>query len=156
MTSGGLLSHAGVRRAEFAIPALILPNAEWVQSADGVTVHLEERHPGKTRKTDEGFWVSDSMESETVTVREGDIVLVWASQGIVSVMPMAGRHLEHAHELIRQVMSGEKLPADLELWLASLQLAVEAPPSRSFPIPSPWCWPRHCGTSRSILPFASS
>ncbi len=130
VTSGGLLSHAGVTTREFAIPALILPNAEWVQSADGVTVHLEERHPGKTRKTDEGFWVSDSMESETVTVREGDIVLVWASQGIVSVMPMAGRHLEHAHELIRQVMSGEKLPADLELWLASLQLAVEAPPQQ--------------------------
>ena len=130
VTSGGLLSHAGVTTREFAIPALILPNAEWVQSPDGVTVRLEESHPGKTRKTDEGFWVSDSMESESVTVREGDIVLVWASQGIVSVIPMAGRHLEHAHDLIRQVMSGEKLPADLELWLASLPHAMEARPQQ--------------------------
>ncbi|MFZ1643079.1 MAG: PEP/pyruvate-binding domain-containing protein [Candidatus Contendobacter sp.] len=130
VTSGGLLSHAGVTTREFAIPALILPHAEWVQSSEGVMVRLEERYPGRMRKTAEGFWVSDSMVSETVDVCEGDMVLVWASQGIVSIMPIGGDHLEQAHGLIQGIVSGEKTSIDLECWLASVPLGINAQDNR--------------------------
>lgn len=123
VTSGGLLSHAGVTTREFSIPALILPHAEWVQTAEGTTVRIEDRHPAGTRRTDEGFWVSDAMVSETVNVREGDMALVWASQGIVSILSMAGQHLEDARELMGRIMSGESSPDDLDSWLADLALA---------------------------------
>jgi protein-tyrosine-phosphatase/phosphohistidine swiveling domain-containing protein len=126
VTSGGLLSHAGVTTREFAIPALILSHAEWVQSSEGVMVRLEERHPGQIRKTAEGFWVSDSIVSETVEVHEGDMVLVLASQGIVSIMPMGGNHLERAHGLIQGMVSGEKTSVDLERWLANIPLGINA------------------------------
>jgi protein-tyrosine-phosphatase/phosphohistidine swiveling domain-containing protein len=126
VTSGGLLSHAGVTTREFHIPSLMLPNAEWIQSPEGLTVRLEERHPGKTRKTEEGFWVSDSVVSEMVTLREGDVVLVWASQGIVSIIPMAAQRLEQAHELILQIISGHQTTADLERWLADLAIAADS------------------------------
>jgi len=43
VTSGGLLSHAGVTTREFAIPALIIPHAEWLQSPKETVVRLEER-----------------------------------------------------------------------------------------------------------------
>ena len=122
VTSGGLLSHAGVTTRELAIPALILPRAEWVQSSEGVIVRLDERHPGIARKTDQGFWVSDSMVSQSVDVHEGDMVLVSASQGIVSILPVAGQHFEQAQEFIHDILSGDKTSADLEHWLA-------APPS---------------------------
>mgnify|MGYP001445048466 CR=1 FL=1 len=126
VTSGGLLSHAGVTTREFGIPSLILPHAEWVQSSEGTLVRIEERHPGKTTLTDEGFWVSESMVSETVDIREGCVVMVWASQGIASIMPMAGIPLEPLHKLIHQVVSGEKSPADLDAWLAAVPLAIDA------------------------------
>lgn len=124
VTSGGLLSHAGVTTREFAIPALILPHAEWVHSSTGVMVLLEERHPGQMRKTSEGFWISDSMVSETVEVREGDMVLVWASQGIVSIIPMEGDYLEQAHGLIQGIVSGDKTSVDLERWLATIPFDI--------------------------------
>lgn len=126
VTSGGLLSHAGVTTREFHIPSLSLPHAEWIHSPEGLTVRLEERHPGRMRKTEEGFWVSDAMVSETVTLREGDIVLVWASQGIVSVIPMAARRLEQAHELILAIVSGRRSVVDLERWLADLASAADS------------------------------
>ena len=56
VTSGGLLSHAGVTTREFAIPSLILRMREWMQSAEGTMVRVEEIHPGKTTLTEEGFW----------------------------------------------------------------------------------------------------
>ena len=130
VTSGGLLSHAGVTTREFGIPSLILPHAEWIQSAEGTVVRIEERRPGKTSRTDEGFWVSESMVSETIDIREGSVVMVWASQGIASVMPMAGIPLEPLHELIRRVASGAKSPADLEAWLNTVPLAVDAQHAR--------------------------
>ncbi|MFZ4535823.1 PEP/pyruvate-binding domain-containing protein [Propionivibrio sp.] len=131
VTSGGLLSHAGVTTREFGIPSLILPHAEWVQSAEGTMVRIEERHPGKTTLTDEGFWVSESMVSETFEIREGCVVMVWASQGIASIMPMAGILIEPLHKLIHQVVSGEKSPADLEAWLAAVPLAMDEQDSRA-------------------------
>ncbi len=124
VTSGGLLSHTGVTTREFAIPALIMPHAEWVQSAAGVVVRLEERHPGQMQKTAEGFWVSDSMISEIVEVHEGDMVLVWASQGIVSIMSMGKHHLEQVHGLIQRIISGENAAIDLERQLASVLLSI--------------------------------
>lgn len=74
VTSGGLLSHAGVTTREFGIPSLILPHAEWIPSPEGTVVRIEERRPGKTSRTDEGFWVSESMVSETIDIREGSVV----------------------------------------------------------------------------------
>lgn len=130
VTSGGLLSHAGVTTREFGIPSLILPHAEWIQSPEGTVVRIEERRPGKTSRTDEGFWVSESMVSETVDIREGSVVMVWASQGIASIMPMAGIPLEPLHKLIRRVASGEKSPADLEAWLNTVPLTIDAQHSR--------------------------
>ena len=130
VTSGGLLSHAGVTTREFGIPSLILPHAEWTQSAEGTTVRIEEIHPGKTTLTKEGFWVSESMVSETVEIREGNIVMVWASQGIASIMPIAGNPLEPLHKLIYQVVSGEKPPADLEACLNRVSSALENQDSR--------------------------
>lgn len=124
VTSGGLLSHAGVTTRECGIPSLIMPHAEWVQSADSVVVRLEERHPGKMQKTAEGFWVSDSMVSEVIEVREGDMVLVWASQGIVSVMSMGEHHLEQVHELIQGIISGKNTAIDLERYLANALLSI--------------------------------
>ena len=50
VTSGGLLSHAGVTTREFGIPSLILPHAEWLQSPAGNLVRIEERRPGKLRR----------------------------------------------------------------------------------------------------------
>jgi protein-tyrosine-phosphatase/phosphohistidine swiveling domain-containing protein len=126
VTSGGLLSHTGVTTREFGIPSLILPHAEWVQSSEGTLVRIEERHPGKTTVTDEGFWVSASMVSETFDIREGCLVMVWASQGIASIMPMAGIPLEPLHKLIHQVILGEKSAADLEAWLEAVALALDA------------------------------
>lgn len=120
VTSGGLLSHAGVTTREFGIPSLILPHAEWMQSSEGNIVRIEERHPGKTSMTDEGFWISESMVSETVDIREGSMVMVWASQGIASIMPVAEILLEPLHKFIRQVISGERSPADLEAWLTTV------------------------------------
>lgn len=130
VTSGGLLSHAGVTTREFGIPSLILPHAEWIQSPEGAVVRIEERRPGKTSRTDEGFWVSESMVSETVNIREGSVVMVWASQGIASIMPMAGIPLEPLHKLIRRIASGEQSPADLEAWLSTVPLAVDAQQTR--------------------------
>ena len=130
VTSGGLLSHAGVTTREFGIPSLILPHAEWVQSSEGNLVRIEERHPGKTTLTDEGFWVSEAMVSEAVEIREGSLVMVWASQGIASIMPIAGIPLEPLHKLIHEVVSGEKSPVDLEAWLAAVPLAREAQDTR--------------------------
>ena len=130
VTSGGLLSHAGVTTREFGIPSLILPHAEWMQSAEGTIVRIEEIHPGKTTLTKEGFWVSESMVSETVEIREGNIVMVWASQGIASIMPIAEIPLEPLHKLIYQVISGEKPPADLEAWLNRVSLALDNQDSR--------------------------
>ena len=130
VTSGGLLSHAGVTTREFGIPSLILPHAEWMQSAEGTLVRIEGRHPGKTAITDEGFWVSESMVSEVVDIREGSLVMVWASQGIASIMPIAGIPLEPLHKLIHQVVSGEKFPADLEAWLAAVPLDSDAQDTR--------------------------
>ncbi|NTW43895.1 MAG: hypothetical protein HGB14_05535, partial [Anaerolineaceae bacterium] len=124
VTSGGLLSHTGVTTREFAIPALILPHAEWLQSSKGVMVRLEERHPGQMKKTVEGFWVSDSMVSEIVEVHDGDMVLVWASQGIVSIMSMGEDHLEQVHGLIQGIISGENTAVDLERQLASILLDI--------------------------------
>jgi len=124
VTSGGLLSHTGVTTREFAIPALILPHAEWLQSSKGVMVRLEERHPGQMKKTVEGFWVSDSMVSEVIEVHDGDMVLVWASQGIVSIMSMGEDHLEQVHGLIQGIISGENTAVDLERQLASILLGI--------------------------------
>ena len=124
VTSGGLLSHAGVTTREFSIPSLILPHAEWVQSSAGNMVRIEERRPGKTFTTDEGFRVSESMTSETVDIREGSVVMVWASQGIASIMPMAEIPLAPLHKLIHRVISGESPPADLEAWLAAVPLTL--------------------------------
>jgi protein-tyrosine-phosphatase/phosphohistidine swiveling domain-containing protein len=130
VTSGGLLSHAGVTTREFGIPSLILPHAEWVQASAGTMVRIEDRHPGKTTLTDEGFWVSESMVSEAVDIREGSVVMVWASQGIASIMPMAGIPIEQLHKLIRQVVAGKKSPADLQAWLAAGPLAKDAQDTR--------------------------
>ena len=130
VTRGGLLSHAGVTTREFGIPSLILAHAEWLQSAEGTVVRIEERHPGKSTLTDEGLWVSESMVSETIEIREGDVVVVWASQGIASIMPTAGIPLEPLHELIQQVVAGEKSPADLGVWLSKVPLAGEAKEKR--------------------------
>ncbi len=130
VTSGGLLSHAGVTTREFGIPSLILPHAEWMQSAEGTMVRIEEIHPGKTTLTEEGFLVSESMVSETVEIREGNIVLVWASQGIASILPVAGIPLEPLHKLIHQVVSEGKPPADLQAWLNSASLALDNQDSR--------------------------
>ena len=130
VTSGGLLSHAGVTTREFGIPSLILPHAEWVKSSEGTIVRIEERHPGKTTLTDEGFWVSESMVSETLDIREGCVVMVWASQGIASIMPMAGIPLEPLQKLIHQVVSEEKSPADLDAWLTAVPLAMDARATR--------------------------
>lgn len=130
VTSGGLLSHAGVTTREFGIPSLILPHAEWMQSTEGSLVRSEERRPGKATLTGEGFWVSDSMVSETVDIFEGSIVMVWASQGIVSIMPMAGNSFEPLHKLIHQVVSGEKSPADLDAWLAVVSSGLGASDTR--------------------------
>jgi len=126
VTSGGLLSHAGVTTREFGIPSLIFPHAEWLQSPAGSMVRIEERRPGKTFLTEEGFRVSESMASETVDIREGSVVMVWASQGIASIMPMAELPLAPLHKLIHQVVSGETSPTDLEAWLASVSLPLGA------------------------------
>ena len=126
VTSGGLLSHAGVTTREFGIPSLILPHAEWVQSSEGNVVRIEEMRPGKPYMTDEGFWVSESRVSETVDIREGSVVMVWASQGIVSIMPMAEIPLESLHKVIHRVVSGEIPPADLAGWLATVPLSLGA------------------------------
>jgi len=119
VTSGGLLSHAGVTTREFSIPALIIPHAEWIYSEAGVMVRLEDRHPSQMRRTAEGFWVSDSMIYESVDVREGDLVLVWASQGMISIMPMNGKALEQVHGFIQDILSEKKTPIDLEKWLVT-------------------------------------
>ena len=126
VTSGGLLSHAGVTTREFGIPSLILPHAVWIQSSEGNIVRIDEKHPGKTSMTDEGFWVSESMVSETIDIREGSLVMVWASQGIASIMPVAEILLEPLHKFIHQVIAGEKSPADLEAWLATVPLTLGA------------------------------
>jgi len=126
VTSGGLLSHAGVTTREFGIPSLILPHAQWLQSSEGALVRSEERHPGKATLTGEGLWVSESMVSETVDIFEGSVVMVWASQGIVSILPMAGIHFEPLHKLIHQVVAGEKSPADLDAWVAAVPLCTGA------------------------------
>ncbi len=125
VTSGGLLSHAGVTTREFSIPAVILPHAEWTQSAEGrPMVRLEERYPSQMKKTVEGFWVSDSMISEVVEVHEGDIVLVWASQGVVSIVSMSEDHLEQIHGLIQGIITGENTAPDLEHRLAIILLGI--------------------------------
>jgi protein-tyrosine-phosphatase/phosphohistidine swiveling domain-containing protein len=126
VTSGGLLSHAGVTTREFGIPSLILLNAEWVQAPEGKLVRIEERHPGKTAVTDEGFWISDTMVSETVDIREGNLVMVWASQGIASIMPVAEILLEPLRQSIQRVISGESPAAALDAWLASAPPAAGA------------------------------
>ena len=124
VTSGGLLSHAGVTTREFSIPAVILPHAEWTQSAEGPVVRLEERYPGQMKKTVEGFWVSDSMVSEVVEVHEGDMVLVWASQGVVSIISMSEDHLEQIHGLIQGIITGKNTALDLEHQLAIILLSI--------------------------------
>ena len=126
VTSGGLLSHAGVTTREFAIPALIVPHAEWVQSPEETVVRLEERHPGPMIKSVEGFWVSDAMVSETVEVREGDMVLVWASQGMVSIISMSGDYREQAYDLIRGIVSGENTFDNIECWLENISSGIES------------------------------
>lgn len=126
VTSGGLLSHAGVTTREFAVPALIVPHAEWMQSPEETVVRLEERHPGQMTKSAEGFWVSDSMVSETVEVREGDMVLVWASQGMVSVISMGGDYREQAYNLIQGILSGESTFEDLEFWLEKISSSADS------------------------------
>jgi protein-tyrosine-phosphatase/phosphohistidine swiveling domain-containing protein len=126
VTSGGLLSHAGVTTREFAIPALIVPHAEWVQSPEETVVRLEERHPGPMIKSVEGFWVSDAMVSETVEVREGDMVLVWASQGMVSIISMSGDYREQAYDLIRGIVSGENTFENIECWLENISSGIES------------------------------
>lgn len=130
VTSGGLLSHAGVTTREFGIPSLVFPNAEWVQSPEGATVRIEERRPGKTVVTDEGFLVSESMASETIDIREGSVVMVWASQGIASVMSTAGIPLEPLHKLIHRVVLGEQPPAELTHWLGKVPSAPDMRNSR--------------------------
>lgn len=75
---------------------------------EGNLVRIEDRHPGKTAMTDEGFWVSESMVSETVDIREGSVAMVWASQGIASIMPVAETLMEPLHAFIHQVVSGRK------------------------------------------------
>ncbi len=130
VTSGGLLSHAGVTTREFAIPALIIPHAEWLQSPKETVVRLEERHPGQMIKSAEGFWVSDSMVSETVEVREGDLVLVWASQGVVSIISMSGDYCQQAHDLIQGIVAGANTFADLESWLETLASGIDTPDRR--------------------------
>ncbi|MFT3849867.1 MAG: PEP/pyruvate-binding domain-containing protein [Propionivibrio sp.] len=129
VTAGGLLSHAGVTTREFGIPSLILPHAEWLQSPEGTVVRIEERHPGKTVMTEEGFWVGESMLSETVDIREGSTVIVWASQGLASIMPTAGVSLEALHRLLRQVVAGEAPPADLQGWLERAAESANTPDS---------------------------
>ena len=131
VTSGGLLSHAGVTTREFGVPSLILPHAEWVQSLAGNLVRIEERRPGKTSMTAEGFRVSESMVSETIDIREGSIVMVWASQGIASIMPVTDIPLEPLLHLLRLVATGKKAPADLETWLVTLPLALDARHTRA-------------------------
>ena len=131
VTSGGLLSHAGVTTREFGIPSLILPHAEWLQSPAGNLVRIEERRPGKTSKTAEGFWVSESMMSETIDIREGSVVMVWASQGIASIMPVTDIPLEPLQRLIRLVATGEKPPGALEDWLVTLPVALDAQHTRA-------------------------
>lgn len=126
VTSGGLLSHAGVTTREFAIPALIVPHAEWVQSPEKTVVRLEERHPGQMIKSVEGFWVSDSMVSEMVEVHEGDMVLVWASQGMVSVISMSGDHREQAYDLIQGVLSSKNTFEDIEGWLEKISSEIDS------------------------------
>ncbi|HRD67012.1 MAG TPA: PEP/pyruvate-binding domain-containing protein [Candidatus Competibacter sp.] len=126
VTSGGLLSHAGVTTREFAIPALIIPHAEWMQSPEETVVRLEERHPGQMTKSVEGFWVSDSMVSETVEVRDGDMVLVWTSQGIVSIISMGGDYREQAYNLIQNILSGKNTFEDLEFWLEKISSSVDS------------------------------
>jgi protein-tyrosine-phosphatase len=60
------------------------------------------------------------MVSETVDIFEGSVVMVWASQGLVSILPMAGIPFEPLHKLIHQVVAGEKSPADLDAWVAAV------------------------------------
>jgi protein-tyrosine-phosphatase/phosphohistidine swiveling domain-containing protein len=129
VTSGGLLSHAGVTTREFGVPSLILPHAEWRQTDEGASVLLEERYPGRIHATQEGFWVSDSMVSETIALREGEIVVVWASQGIVSTIPMPAGLAAQAHELILGIAAGQRSAAELERWLAGLAGAADTPPA---------------------------
>lgn len=124
VTGGGLLSHTGVITREFAIPSMIIPHAEWRQSPEGIVVRLEERRPSNMKKTADGFWFSDSMISEIVEVREGDMVLVWASQGFISIMSMGENHLEQVHEIIHRIICGEKTTADLEQQLVRILCSI--------------------------------
>jgi len=126
VTSGGLLSHAGVTTREFSIPALILPHAEWFQSSEGTIVRLEERYPSEKKKNVEGFWVSESIVSEIVEVHEGDMILVWASQGIVSIMSMGEDHLEQVHSLIQGIVLDKNTAVNLEFQLAGILLSISA------------------------------
>ena len=78
------------------------------------------------------------MISETVEIREGNIAMVWASQGIASIMPVAGIPLEPLHKLIHQVVSEEKSPADLQSWLDSVSAALDNQDSAMRSSPAPW------------------
>lgn len=125
VTSGGLLSHAAVTTREFAIPALILPHAEWLSSPEGTLVRLGDRRPAAITKSAAGFWVSDSLISESVEVREGDVALVWASQNMVSIISMRGDFLEHTHDLVQCILDGTRSFIELEDWLENISIQIE-------------------------------
>ena len=71
------------------------------------------------------------MVSETIDIREGSVVMVWASQGIASIMPVTDIPLEPLQRLIRLVATGEKPPGALEDWLVTLPLALDAQHTRA-------------------------
>ncbi|MFC2048907.1 PEP-utilizing enzyme, partial [Elusimicrobiota bacterium] len=112
-TGGGILAHAGITTREFGVPSVILPSARWIEKDGGKTVVLDLFTPKDYSKSPEGIWISNTVETREIPVREGDVLSIDGLTG--AVMPV-GREfqseVQEARELFEKLR--KKLPSKLE------------------------------------------
>ncbi|MFI5349297.1 MAG: PEP/pyruvate-binding domain-containing protein [Elusimicrobiota bacterium] len=87
-TGGGLLSHAAITTRELGLASVILPRAEWKQTADGkdeleLTTYEPEGEPVRVA----GTVVRPRLKAVRLSLREGDLVRVNGATGEMYLFP---------------------------------------------------------------------
>jgi pyruvate,water dikinase len=108
-TGGGALSHAGLLAVQFGRPALIAPGT-WREEPDGsVLLVCRRREFGERRRTVCGFAVVERCDVRDYDerIREGDLVVVDADEGVLTVLGQSNPALA-LHDGLRQLVAATR------------------------------------------------
>lgn len=119
-TGGGLLSHAGITTREFQKTAVILPGAE-LRTVDGKTIlRASVFRVGETEIDEHGLWISKSVTTQEVEIREGDVVQVNGRDGVVTVFDRQSQYLlKGVLARLKSLTAGQGNLEEFSRWLTT-------------------------------------